>query len=128
MRRRRDEPPPDPMDRALPLDQPKKLLKLYYAGRRLPSPQGGLLDTLRIRTEPDDSAVILFECNASSLRYVLEVPKATRSERAKVKKMISEGGDVHCPRHGPEVRLQRTGSGLMCPSCGIPFAKLKRRK
>ena len=57
------------------------LLRLYYDGGRLPSPSGGFLMVLGVRPEDEGSGSILLECTASSLRYRMRVPKATRSER-----------------------------------------------
>lgn len=108
----------------LTLPEPRKLQKLYYAGLQMPSPQGGFLEPLRVRHESDGSATVLFECNTSSLRYALPIPKATRTERRKVKEMQESGADPHCPRHGPGTRLVRAGTGLVCPLCGVAFGKV----
>lgn len=114
----------EPGGTSLPVPDPKKLLKLYYAGLQLPSPQGGFLELLRVRSEEDKSATALFECNTSSLRYSLSIPAASRTERKKVKDQQDEGVDPTCPRHGPTTRLVRVGSELMCPLCGIGYGKV----
>lgn len=123
----KQRPRPVPEERTaepLPLPEPKKLHKRYYAGLQLISPQGGVLEPLRVRHENDGSATVIFECTASSLRYALPIPKASRPEKAKVKEMQGEGLDPHCPRHGPGTRLLRAGRDLVCTLCGIPFAKV----
>ncbi len=108
----------------LPLDDPKGLLKAFYAGRRLPSPMGGFLEPLGVRPADGGAAVALFECSASSLRYELEIPKATRTERKKVRDAQGDGDDPDCPRHGPGNRLARAGKDLVCPLCGIAYGKV----
>lgn len=103
----------------------KAYLKPYYAGRRMESPMGGILHVLRIRPEPDGSGTVLFECSASSLRYELRVPKATRTEKSKVKAQQEEGLDPVSPRFAdPVVKLVRTGEHLVCPKCGVRFGKV----
>ena len=78
---------------------------------------------LGIRSNDDGSATAIFECNVSSLRYEIVIPKATRAERKKVREKLKEGGDATCPRHGPDARLVRAGNDLVCPECGIAYAK-----
>ena len=109
-----------------PLELPdqKKLLRLYYAGLQLPSPQGGFLELLRVRPEEDKSATALFECNTSSLRYYLPIPAATRTEKKKIKDQQEEGVDPTCPRHDPQARLVRVGSELVCPLCEVAYGKV----
>jgi hypothetical protein len=108
----------------LPVPDPKKIQKLYYAGLQMPSPEGGFLEVLRVRTEDDKSATVLLECNTSSLRYSMSIPAASRTERKKVKDQQDEGADPTCPRHGPGMRLSRVGSELVCNLCGIPYGKV----
>jgi hypothetical protein len=104
--------------------QTKRLLQLYYQGARLDSPMGGFLEPLGVRPEADGSGTALFECSASSLRFRLTIPKATRTERACVKKDVEAGRDANCPRHlEPPRRLQRVGGNLACPACGVPFGR-----
>ena len=67
----------------IPLPKEKKVLQRYYAGERLDSPMGGQLDLLGVREGEDGTGWALLECNVSSLRYVLIIPKATRTEKAK---------------------------------------------
>jgi hypothetical protein len=114
----------DPAGQPLELPDPKRIQKLYYAGLQLPSPEGGFLEVLRVRPEADHSATLLFECNTSSLRYALEIPAASRTERKKVKEMQEEGLDPTCPRHGPGTRLNRVGGELVCMLCGIGYGKI----
>jgi hypothetical protein len=108
----------------LPLGDEKKLLKRYYAGLQIPSPMGGFLELLRVRPDSDKSALAIFECNTSSLRYSLKIPAASRTERKKVKDQQEEGLDPTCPRHGPTARLSRVGPELVCPHCGVGYAKV----
>ena len=111
------------LDDSLLLDNEKQLLKLYYAGARMESPNGGYLMLLGVRPAEGGSAVGIFECSASSLRYEMEIPKATRTERKKVKDVLDSGEDPDCPRHGPGTRLVRAGRDLVCMSCGIAYAR-----
>jgi hypothetical protein len=106
----------------LQLDKEKQLLKQYYAGQQIPSPYGGFLMLLGVRAT-EDGAVAFFECSVSSLRYEALIPKATRAERKKVKEVLSGGRDPDCPRHGFGTRLVRAGRDLVCPRCGIAYAK-----
>lgn len=65
----------------------------------------------------------LFECSASTLRYKLVIPKATRTERRKVREVMKTGADPDCPRHGPGNRLVRVDKDLVCSLCGVAFAR-----
>ena len=109
---------------ALQLDSDKQLLKQYYAGQRIDSPNGGFLILLGVRGRDDGSAMAIFECSVSSLRYNVTIPKATRTERKKVKEAVEAGEDPDCPRHGPEHRLVRAGKDLVCHECGIAYGKV----
>lgn len=111
------------MGDGLQLDNEKQLLQQYYAGQQVESPNGGFLMLLGIRSNEDGSATGIFECNVSSLRYEIVIPKATRTERKKVRDVVKDGGDPHCPRHGPGRRLVRAGQDLVCPECGIAYGK-----
>ena len=125
MARTREPRRPDPNADAVELPEPKKQLKRYYAGRHMPSPMGGFLEPLRVRTEEDGSGSVLFECSASSLRYRLPIPKATRTERQKVKAQQDAGEDPTCPRHTESTqRLQRSRDHLVCPVCGARFGRV----
>jgi hypothetical protein len=108
---------------ALKLDNEKQLLKQYYAGARIESPNGGFLMLLGLRAAQGGHAVAMFECSVSSLRYEVVIPKATRTERKKVKDVLDAGGDPDCPRHGPGTRLVRAGRNLVCPACGVAYAR-----
>ena len=108
-------------DGALPLTNQKELLRLYYDGRRLPSPAGGFLIVLRVQPEDDGSGSLLFECNASSLRFHLTVSKATPTEKTKVKGMLDEGHEPRCPRHDAQF-LIRGRRGLECRLCGVRYS------
>jgi hypothetical protein len=108
---------------AIRLDDDKALLKAYYAGHRMESPNGGYLMLLGIHPVEGGTAVGIFECSASSLRYEIEIPKATRTERKRVRDVLDEGEDPDCPRHGQGVRLVRAGRDLVCTACGIAYAK-----
>lgn len=85
---------------------------------------GGYLDILGVREGADGIGKVMLECNTSSLRFVLEVPKATRTERAKVKEVVEAGDDPTCPRHGPYQRLARSGKNWICPLCGVSFGRI----
>ena len=111
------------MGDAFQLENEKQLLQQYYAGQKVESPSGGFLMLLGIRSNEDGSATAIFECSVSSLRYEMVIPKATRSERKKVREVLEKGGDAHCPRHGPGTRLVRAGKDLVCPECGVAYAK-----
>ena len=113
-------------DTPFPLSDEKELLQLYYEGNRLPSPTGGFLIVLRVQPEADGSGSILLECNSSSLRYRLNVNKATRTERTKVREMIEEGREPKCPRHVSQL-LIRVKNDLLCPLCGVRFGKAIER-
>jgi hypothetical protein len=108
----------------LQLDNEKQLLKQYYAGQQMGSPNGGFLILLGVRHAGDGSAVGIFECSVSSLRYELVIPKATRTERKKVRDAIDDGEDPDCPRHGSGQRLVRAGKDLVCTGCGVAYAKV----
>jgi hypothetical protein len=108
---------------ALPLDNSKLLLRQYYSGQRMESPNGGFLMLLGVRGGENGDARGIFECSASSLRYELPIPKATRTERKKVKDLLDAGDDADCPRHGPGFRLVRAGKEWMCTACGVAYAK-----
>ena len=111
-------------DRGLSLPDEDDLLGLYYDGGCLPSPSGGFLMVLGVRPEDEGSGLVLLECTSSSLRYQMNVPKATRSERRKVRDMIAEGSDPKCPRHHGEF-LTRIRHDLVCSRCGVRYAKAK---
>ena len=107
----------------IPLPKDKKLLQSYYSGERLPSPMGGQLDLLGVREGEDGTGRVLLECNTSSLRFVLVIPKATRTEKTKVKEVLAAGDDPHCPRHGPYHPLTKSGKELVCPLCAVSYGK-----
>ena len=111
-------------DGRLDLPDEDALLGLYYDGGRLPSPSGGFLMVLGVQPEAEGSGSVLLECTSSSLRYQMSVPKATRSERRKVRDLIDEGGDPECPRHRGQL-LTRIRHDLACPRCGVRYAKAK---
>jgi len=106
------------------LVEDKSLMKSFYAGQQIPSPIEGFLIPLGLRGNGSGGAVALFECSASSLRYQLEIPKATKAERAQVKEIQDAGGEPDCPRHGAGARLLRAGKDLVCPHCGIAYGKV----
>lgn len=112
------------MGNALQLDNEKQLLKQYYAGQQMESPNGGFLIRLGIRPQDGGSAIAIFECNVSWIRYEITVPKATRTEKKKVKDALAAGSDPRCPRHGDGVRLVRAGKELVCGECGIAYGKV----
>jgi hypothetical protein len=107
----------------IPLPSNKKLLQSYYAGKRLPSPMGGQLDVLGVREGERGAGRVLLECNVSSLRFALAIPRATRTERAKVKEAMDSGDELTCPRHGGYQRLAKSGKNWICPLCGVSYGK-----
>jgi hypothetical protein len=111
-------------DQGLSLPDQNPLLGLYYDGGRLPSPAGGFLMVLGVRPVDEGSGLVVLECTSSSLRYHMHVPKATRSERKRVRNMIDEGSDPRCPRHKGEL-LTRIRHDLACSRCGVRYAKAK---
>lgn len=117
------EPPPGSPANPIPLPKTKKTLEAYYAGKRLESPQGGHLDILGIREGSTGLGRVLMECNTSSLRFVLRIPKATKTEKADIKKLIEAGEDLFCPRHGDDQRLTKSGKNWICALCGISYGK-----
>ena len=112
------------MANALQLDNEKQLLKQYYAGQQIESPNGGFLIRLGVRPREDGAATAIFECNISSIRYELVIRKATRTERKKVKDALASDEDPVCPRCGSSARLVRAGKELVCPDCGVVFGKV----
>lgn len=117
------EPPPGSPTNPIPLPKSKKTLERYYAGRRLESPLGGQFDILGIREGEDKKGRVMLECNVSSLRFVLVIPKATRKERSETKAAIEAGDDLYCPRHGEEQRLSKSGKEWVCTLCGVSYGK-----
>ncbi len=112
-------------DGILILDEDKVLQKAFYAGQQIHSPMGGFLQLLGVRSRDDGTAIALMECSTSSLRYLMELSKATKGERAQVKSVQEAGEDPDCPRHGAGVRLFRAGKDLECPLCGIAYGKVQ---
>lgn len=112
------------MSQVLQLDNQKQLLKRYYLGQQMESPNGGYLMLLGVRPVESGGAVAIFECSASSLRYELPIPKATRAERRNVKEVVDAGGDPDCPRHGAGQNLVRAGKDLVCTACGVAYGKI----
>ena len=85
---------------------------------------GGVLHQLRVRPESDGSGMVIFECSASSLRYELRIPKATRRDKEKVKEQQKNGKEPLCPRHvDPAEKLLRSGDHLVCAKCGVRYGK-----
>ena len=84
----------------------------------------GFLEALHVRQESDGSGRVLMECNASSIRYELPIPKATTRERTLVREQQDEGLEPTCPRHSDPIRrLQRAGQFLICPLCGVRYGR-----
>jgi len=106
----------------LELENADEVLEHYYAGSQLPSPVGGFLAVIHVQPEDDGSGTVLLECLSSSLRFALPIKKATRTERKKVREMMENEMDPHCPRHG-DLRLQRVGANWICPACGVRYAR-----
>jgi hypothetical protein len=117
------EPPPGSPTNPIPLPKSKKTLERYYGGRRLESPLGGFLDVLGVREGKDGMGRVLLECNTSSLRFVLVIPRATKAEKAQVKEALGAGADLLCPRHGSDQRLSKSGREWICPLCGVSYGR-----
>lgn len=115
---------PEPLWDAIPLPDEKSQLRRYYQGAQMPSPMGGFLEPLRVRSEDDGSGTVIFECSASSLRFALAVPAATRAEKKAIKDAQDAGEDPVCPRHEPTLKLNRVGQALICPLCGVRYGKI----
>jgi hypothetical protein len=107
----------------IPLPKEKKVLQAYYGGDRLQSPMGGQLDLLGVREGEGGTGRVLLECNVSSLRFVLTIPKATRAEKATIQEAIDTGDDLTCPRHGSYQRLTKSGKNWVCNLCGVVYGK-----
>ena len=107
----------------IPLPKAKKVLQRYYGGERLSSPLGGQFDVLGVREGEGGTGRVLLECNTSSLRFVLKIPKATRNERAALKEALQAEDDLFCPRHGTDQRLSKSGKNWVCSECGVPYGK-----
>ncbi|MGW8267826.1 MAG: hypothetical protein ACWGSQ_15780 [Longimicrobiales bacterium] len=84
---------------------------------------GGQLDLLGVREGEGGTGRVLLECNVSSLRYVLTIPKATRTEKAKIKEAMDAGDELTCPRHGGYQRLTKSGKNWVCTLCGVTYGK-----
>lgn len=108
----------------IPLPKSKKLLQRYYAGGRLPSPMGGRLEVLGVREGQQGRGRVMLECSTSSLRFILEVPRASRDEREEVAETLAAGNDPTCPRHGSSQALAKQGKRYVCPRCGVTYARL----
>lgn len=105
------------------LSDTKRMERLYCSGRQLPSPMGGFLVALGVRSEPDGTSTVLFECQSSSLRYQLPIRKATRTEKSKVKAQVEEDLDPLCPRGDEGPNLVRRGNDWFCPRCNIKYGR-----
>jgi len=111
---------------ALPLPEPRKQLRRYYAGDMMPSPQGGgLLEIVRIQPGKGtrEGGRVIFECLTSTLRYELRIPAASKEEKDAVRAMQDAGQDPTCPRHGESVRLLRVGPNMSCTQCGVAYGR-----
>jgi hypothetical protein len=106
------------------LAEDKVLLRAFYGGQQMPSPNEGFLMLLGVRAKDDGGAIAVFECSVSSLRYHMSIANATRGERTKVREAQRAGGDPDCPRHGPGQRLVRAGKSLVCTVCGVVYGKV----
>lgn len=113
----------EPRWNTLELPDQKAQLKRYYRGARMPSPMGGFLEPLRVRTEDDGAGTLILECSASSLRFALRIPAATRREKRTIKNSQNDGNDAVCPRHVPSQWLNRAGPYLVCPLCGVRYGR-----
>ena len=108
----------------IPLPDSKAQLKRYYRGAQMPSPMGGFLEPLRVRSEDGGIGTVILECSASSLRFALTIPGPTRGEKSAVKRKQEAREDPNCPRHDPQQRLNRVGQYLVCPLCGVRYGRV----
>lgn len=104
----------------------RESLKRYYAEQPLSCPLGcgGRLERVRVQRAGSDGGRVLFDCQSCSLRYEMEIPPATRTERRKTREALEQGGEPECPRHGARQRLGRAGRELVCSLCGVLYAKM----
>ena len=116
--------PPEPHWDAIELTDAKAQLKRYYQGAQMPSPMGGFLEPLRVRSEDDGSGTVILECSASSLRFSLSIPAARAREKREIKERQDTGEDPTCPRHDPPQHLIRVGPHLVCPLCGVRYGRV----
>ena len=120
----RAEETPEPHWDTIPLPDSKAQLKRYYHGAQMPSPMGGFLEPLRVRSEDGGVGTVILECSASSLRFALTIPGPTRGEKSAIKRKQEAREDPTCPRHDPQQRLNRVGQYLVCPLCGVRYGRV----
>ena len=106
------------------LGESRKMERLHCSGRLVPSPMGGSLMELGVRSEPDGTSTILFECKTSALRFELPLRVSTWRERRKVRVQADEGLDPMCPRGELGPPLVRRGKDFFCPRCSIMFGRV----
>lgn len=98
--------------------------RLHCSGRQVPSPMGDFLVELGVRSEPDGTSTVLFECKNSALRYELPLRITTWRERRKVRRQATDGLDPLCPRAELGPPLERRGDSWYCPRCNLMFGRL----
>jgi hypothetical protein len=120
----KESPQESPGPEAIRLENQEELRERYYEGAQVPSPMDGFLEPVRVRYGGAGDGTVLFDCLSSSLRFELTIPRATRTERRKVREMLDRGEDPVCPRHGRGTSLIRNDRDLVCPECGVRFARV----
>lgn len=98
--------------------------RLHCSGRQVPSPMGDFLVELGVRSEPDGTSTVLFECKNSALRYELPLRISTWRERRKVREQAIDGLDPLCPRAELGPPLERRADAWYCPRCNLMFGRV----
>lgn len=98
--------------------------RLHCSGRQVPSPMGDFLVELGVRSEPDGTSTVLFECKNSALRYELPLRISTWRERKKVRAQALDGLDPLCPRAELGPPLERRADNWYCPRCNLMFGRV----
>lgn len=98
--------------------------RLHCSGRQVPSPMGDFLVELGVRSEPDGTSTVLFECKNSALRYELPLRISTWRERKKVRAQALDGLDPLCPRAELGPPLERREKDWFCPRCNLMFGRV----
>jgi hypothetical protein len=99
------------------------VVERFYAGGGMPCPVGcgGAAEVIRVGSREDGGGDLWLECGSCAQRHRFDLPPATVAERGEVEAALAEVGEAACPRHAGRVVLQRRGSRLVCPQCGVRF-------
>lgn len=85
---------------------------------------GDFLVELGVRSEPNRTSTVLFECKTSTLRYQMPLRRSTWRERRNVRMQAEEGVEPMCPRAELGPRLVRRGQDWYCPRCNLMFGRV----